>query len=180
MKRLIIAFALVSLLACPTQAGQFFIGGTFPLYKDNAAKKGKSKSNRALWTFLVGTGITYAIFSIPGHEVFEPRERVMYAVASGASFATGHNFFPQSEGSSVTHGNVSTYGNVDSRIDGEFEGWDGDTVFTLMNGQVWQQSSYSYFYHYRYSPRVLIFKQGYGYVMKVDGVDRTVQVKRLR
>ena len=163
MKRLIIAFALVSLLACPTQAGQFFIGGTFPLYKDNAAKKGKSKSNRALWTFLVGTGITYAIFSIPKHydeRLFSQRERALYGVLGGASLATGHNFLSPSLGSSVT------YGNVDSQIDGDFEGWDGDTVFILMNGQVWQQSSYSYHYHYAYSPRVLIFKQGYGYVMK--------------
>lgn len=26
---------------------------------------------------------------------------------------------------------------IESRIDGTFEGWDGDTVFKLINGQIW-------------------------------------------
>ena len=29
-------------------------------------------------------------------------------------------------------------GAIESSIDGEFEGWDGDTVVRLMNGQIWQ------------------------------------------
>lgn len=33
---------------------------------------------------------------------------------------------------------------IESRIEGEFEGWDGDTIFELENGQIWQQSSYAY------------------------------------
>jgi hypothetical protein len=65
-------------------------------------------------------------------------------------------------------------------IDGDFEGWDGDTVFTLCNGQIWQQSSYDYTYHYAYRPDVLIYQTGSGYRMKVEGVNDTIRVIRLR
>ena len=34
---------------------------------------------------------------------------------------------------------------IESQIDGEFEGWEGETVFVLTNGQIWQQSSYDYY-----------------------------------
>lgn len=32
---------------------------------------------------------------------------------------------------------------IDSRIEGTFQGWRGDTIFKLTNGQIWQQSSYA-------------------------------------
>jgi hypothetical protein len=69
---------------------------------------------------------------------------------------------------------------IESRIDGTFEGWDGDTVFRLINGQVWQQATYAYHYAYAYMPRVLIVRDGSGYVMQVEGVRPTVRVRQLR
>lgn len=71
-------------------------------------------------------------------------------------------------------------GGIASRIDGEFEGWDGETVFKLINGQVWQQSSYSYRYRYAYNPEVVIFPSGGRCKLKVDGMDSTIFVRRLR
>jgi len=65
-------------------------------------------------------------------------------------------------------------------IDGDFEGWEGDTVFELCNGQVWMQSSYSYTYHYAYRPDVVIYNTGFGYRMQVEGVNKTIAVVRLR
>src|SRR5690606_4924947 len=38
---------------------------------------------------------------------------------------------------------------IESRIDGEFEGWEGETVFKLLNGQIWQQIDGRYKYRYR-------------------------------
>ena len=64
-------------------------------------------------------------------------------------------------------------------IGGEFEGWDGDTVFNLCNGQIWQQASYDYMYHYAYRPDVLIYQTGVGYRMSVAGVPDTIAVIRL-
>lgn len=47
---------------------------------------------------------------------------------------------------------------IETSIDGEFEGWKGDTIFKLQNGQIWQQSSYKYEYHYSYSPKVILYQ----------------------
>jgi len=69
---------------------------------------------------------------------------------------------------------------IESRIDGEFEGWDGDTVFKLANGQIWEQASYAYTYHYAYRPEVIIFLTAGGYKMKVEGVTDTIYVRRLK
>lgn len=72
-------------------------------------------------------------------------------------------------------------GVIKSQIDGTFEGWTGDTIFPLTNGQIWQQSSYAYTYHYAYRPEVLIYSSGgLQYKMKVDGVSATVAVKRIK
>ncbi len=67
-----------------------------------------------------------------------------------------------------------------SRIKGEFEGWSGSTLFTLVNGQVWQQSSYSFTRCNAHSPPVVIYRSGIGYKMKVDGVDQAIWVRRLK
>jgi hypothetical protein len=71
-------------------------------------------------------------------------------------------------------------GVIESRIEGVFEGWDGDTIFRLQNGQIWQQASYAYLYHYAYAPRVTIIPVGGGHEMIVDGVSQRVRVMRLR
>lgn len=71
-------------------------------------------------------------------------------------------------------------GVIESRIDGDFEGWDGDTIFKLENDQIWQQSSYAYTYHYAYRPKVLIYNSSGTYKLKVDGVGSTINVTRLK
>ncbi|HET7459902.1 MAG TPA: hypothetical protein VFJ82_01590 [Longimicrobium sp.] len=69
---------------------------------------------------------------------------------------------------------------IETRIDGDFQGWEGETIFKLQNGQIWQQSTYAYKYSYKYNPRVVIYRSGAGYRMQVDGVDGTIGVRRLR
>lgn len=69
---------------------------------------------------------------------------------------------------------------IESQIDGDFEGWEGETIIKLMNGQIWQQTEYYYHYHYSFMPKVLIYKTAYGYKMKVDDIDKTVGVTRLK
>ena len=68
---------------------------------------------------------------------------------------------------------------INSYINGTFEGWDGDTVFTLMNGQIWQQTGYDYMYDYDYMPSVTIFSGSGGCNLQVDGVDDTIRVTRI-
>lgn len=69
---------------------------------------------------------------------------------------------------------------IESRIDGDFEGFDDNKVFVLMNGQIWRQAEYKYHYYYHYMPEVLIFRDGGAFYMKVENVDEIVRVERLR
>jgi len=68
---------------------------------------------------------------------------------------------------------------IESKIDGKFEGWEGETIVKLMNGQIWQQTEYYYHYHYAFMPEVLIYKSGGGWKMKVEGIDRAVGVQQI-
>jgi hypothetical protein len=69
---------------------------------------------------------------------------------------------------------------VESRVDGDFEGWDGNTLFQLENGQVWAQRGTASRYEYRVSPAVLIYETEAGCTMQVDGMEGEVPVERLR
>jgi hypothetical protein len=69
---------------------------------------------------------------------------------------------------------------IESQIDGEFKGFEGETIIKLINGEIWQQTEYYYHYHYAYMPSVLIFKSDYGYKMQVDGIDKLIGVTKLK
>lgn len=69
---------------------------------------------------------------------------------------------------------------IESNIDGTFNGWSGDTIVKLTNGQIWQQQEYYYEYSYAYRPDVLIYQASGRYKMKVEGTDQAVGVIRLK
>ncbi len=87
----------------------------------------------------------------------------------------------QSGFSSGSRGTVSFTGDVlETQIDGEFEGWDGDTIFKMMNGTIWQQVSYDYTYHYAYMPSVIIYRKRGMFYMRVEGVDDEIAVRQIK
>lgn len=69
---------------------------------------------------------------------------------------------------------------IESQIDGDFEGFEGETIIKLMNGQIWQQSEYYYHYYYHFMPKVMIYNTGTGYKIKVEGIDKAVGVVKLK
>ena len=69
---------------------------------------------------------------------------------------------------------------VHTCIDGEFEGWQGDTIFKLCNGHIWQQASWAWHWHWAYRPEVVIVHTSGGYKMVVEGVEGSIYVKRLK
>ncbi len=75
-------------------------------------------------------------------------------------------------------GDVVAEASVESRVDGDFDGWEGETVFRLQNGQIWQQTSPSARYHYSRSPRVTITSAPHR--MRVEGMKYEIAVRRLR
>ena len=69
---------------------------------------------------------------------------------------------------------------IESKINGDFEGWEGETIVKLYNGQIWQQSEYYYHYHYAFMPKVLVFKSGSGYKMWIEGIKKAISVEKLK
>jgi hypothetical protein len=65
---------------------------------------------------------------------------------------------------------------IESRIDGTFVGWSGETMFPLENGQCWLQAASSSYSLYASHPKVVITKVGSLYEMSVEGVTETVTV----
>jgi hypothetical protein len=63
---------------------------------------------------------------------------------------------------------------------GNFSGWDGETIFKLTNGQIWQQAAYAYTYSYKFRPKVLIFVLPGAHEMQVEGIDKRIRVVRIK
>lgn len=68
---------------------------------------------------------------------------------------------------------------IESRILGTFKGWTGDTVFTLENGQVWQQAASGFYETHLKDPAVVIKSLGVGYLLTIPGESETIFVKRV-
>ena len=79
----------------------------------------------------------------------------------------------------LTPGTEIEYATVESRIAGDFQGWDGRTLFTLENGQRWQaDGSGSYVTSPIARPAVKIAPGVLGsFWMTVEGVKSRVKVK---
>lgn len=69
---------------------------------------------------------------------------------------------------------------VESRIDGDFEGWEDEAVFKLENGQMWQQTDFRFRYTYKFRPKVIIYKSGGRYFMAVENFQDAVEVEALK
>jgi hypothetical protein len=70
---------------------------------------------------------------------------------------------------------------IESRVDGDFTGWDGATIVKLTNGQIWQQTEFHYVYHFASMPKARIYPSDGGYKMKIENIDDVaVGVKRLK
>lgn len=115
--------------------------------------------------------------------LYEYHPDVLICPSRGKLIIKGKNLNVQRLSGPSSRGSTGGGGGGDvleAQIDGEFQGWDGETIFKLTNGQIWQQSSYAYTYTYKYMPKVLIIKTGRGYELQVEGMDRRITVRRLR
>ena len=72
---------------------------------------------------------------------------------------------------------------ISSRIINDFDGWDGRTVFRLENGQVWVQKDVNSSLSWRGSshPIATIKRKAFNsYLLKVEGVNKSVRVNRVK
>lgn len=95
------------------------------------------------------------------------------------------------EASTTRIGTVASFGldqdTVDGEIDGirarvvgEFTGWEGKTVFTLDNGQVWRQSTPGSYRFKATDPEVTIEKSLLGYKLRLVETKRSISVRRVK
>lgn len=95
-------------------------------------------------------------------------------VTAPAAAAFGAETMPRKE-------SLATPERIETRMAGVFTGWSGNTVFTLENGQVWQQAGTGYFTNVRLDhPSVVIKKLGFGYLLTLPGHGETVFVRRIK
>lgn len=70
---------------------------------------------------------------------------------------------------------------VEGRVTGDFEGWRGDTIFVLDNGQVWKQRQGGKYFYNGDDPKIVITRNMLGFfVLEVVETGKSVGVKRLR
>ncbi|MFN4291015.1 MAG: hypothetical protein ACK4E7_09085 [Permianibacter sp.] len=70
---------------------------------------------------------------------------------------------------------------IQSRIVGAFRGWEAKSKITLENGQVWQIADGTRGVYSLESPAVTIERGVFGtFFLKIDGVNRSPKVKRLK
>ncbi|MEE9383399.1 MAG: hypothetical protein V3V08_08290 [Nannocystaceae bacterium] len=71
-----------------------------------------------------------------------------------------------------------------STVDGAFQGWGGDTVVVLANGQVWRQADTYVYRCDTVAPKAVVFSDEAGYRMIVEAChgkdEKPVKVSRLR
>lgn len=71
-------------------------------------------------------------------------------------------------------------GMIETRMAGDFTGWDGNTLFQFANGQLWRQSSFGTLHQFARSPKVTLVATGSGWRLQVEGVPQSIYVKRIR
>lgn len=65
-------------------------------------------------------------------------------------------------------------------IIGEFLGWNGNTVFNLSDGSVWQQAKHDVLFFRALNPEVQITNSGGSFFLQVKGVDRKIMVRKIK
>ena len=81
----------------------------------------------------------------------------------------------------ISGGGESAGGSViESNVNGSWEGWQGDTIVKLMNGQIWQQVGLHLSLSLGLGSEVLIYQKGGLHYMLIEGEDEAVAVMRLR
>lgn len=116
-----------------------------------------------------------------GLDKLTPEQRAGVVLLLQEAYQVGlQNAQQQATSAAANKSNGATPAVIETKVDGEFNGWEGETILKLMNGQIWQQTEYYYHYHYAFMPKVIIYKSNGSYKMKVEGVDKAIGVGRLR
>ena len=66
-------------------------------------------------------------------------------------------------------------------IKGKFKGFkNSSTIFEFTDGQKWRQSEAKFVHHFAVNPEVEIIQKDGKYYMEVRGLEKTVEVRRIK
>lgn len=121
-------------------------------------------------TFELTDGSIYyqSVYKYHYHYAYRPTVKIYSNGASQIIVPDGMNDYVEVQQTSA----------IKSIIISDFNGWSGDTIFELQNGQIWKQDKYQYKYFYAYRPDVLIVKVSGHHIMTVKG--KSIRVKRIK
>ncbi|WP_067097986.1 hypothetical protein [Marinomonas atlantica] len=106
------------------------------------------------------------------------KQKQVITMVIGETYFTGYNAgLKNAQMSGFATPNGESY---EAQIAGEFNGFEGETIIKLADGQIWQQTDYQLMFGYAYMPKALIYPINGQYKMLVNGVDQGVYVQRLR
>ena len=67
----------------------------------------------------------------------------------------------------------------EGQLKGAFKGFkDRYTVFQFHGGRAWRQTEYKYNYYYAYMPYARVICEGGRYLLEVEGMNDSVEVRR--
>lgn len=163
------AIRFVILLSLMILSSQHKAGAQETVFNGNIVGEFSGWSGETLFELSDGTFWIQASYAYTYSYAYNPRAKI---VKSGVT----HYLIVDGVGSQIAVKPIKKV--IKSRINGNFEGFSGDSIYTLMDGSVWQQSQYKYAYKYAYSPNVLLYQIGSTWKMQVG--DLTVSVARLK
>lgn len=86
-----------------------------------------------------------------GISSMSPEKREAMRGALIRSFREGHR---AAQAADHPAGAAAGRGVAETQLEGDFKGWEGQTIIKLIDGQIWQQIEYHYEYHYAYMQRL--------------------------
>jgi hypothetical protein len=70
---------------------------------------------------------------------------------------------------------------TEGQLKGSIRGFHNrETIFQFTNGEIWRQEEYKYLYQYLYMPEATVLDGPDGIVIRIEGIDDTVRVRRVR
>jgi hypothetical protein len=64
------------------------------------------------------------------------------------------------------------------QLKGSFKGFKNrETIFEFYGGKKWRQAEYKYNYYYSYMPSAKVVSKGSRYILEVDGMNDSVEVR---
>lgn len=68
----------------------------------------------------------------------------------------------------------------EGQLKGAFKGFKNrDTIFEFHGGRKWKQAEYKYNYYYEYMPHAKVLYKGGRYLLTVEGMTDSVEVRRI-